>query len=250
MRNRIAVIVIVAGCTLWICCAKSENPVTPESIGTSASASCDECHAYPGSILCKTDTAVDSRGMVFTKCSACHAGSITIDSSFSAASNGSLYHDQMFSANGKNYPHTDSTHADGKKTLKFIQCTFCHSFPPNTGGHKTHVIDQGKSCFECHFATMRHDTGYDSSVSPADMFFTQYMQTVPGGFELPVPDQAHHIDNVVEVSFRKKYQRPAVPDSMFAFTPFDKSCSNIACHSGIANGGASVERTLWREKTP
>jgi predicted CxxxxCH...CXXCH cytochrome family protein len=247
MKHRAAIIVFIALCAQAMNCVKSENPGAPNSIGTSANASCNECHSYPGSILCKTDTFVDAKGIVSTKCSACHGGSIKLDSSFDTASQTFVFHDAMFTTHGKNYPVTDSTHTDGKLTLNFGQCTFCHSYPPNTGDHQRHVIDQGKLCFECHFATIQRDTGYDSSVSPAVMFFDQHMQTVPGGLELPVPDPVHHIDNTVEVAFRKKYQRPLLPDSMFNYNPFDKSCSNIACHSGVANGGASVERTLWKD---
>jgi predicted CxxxxCH...CXXCH cytochrome family protein len=79
------------------------------------------------------------------------------------------------------------------------------------------------------------------------MYFSEHMKAVPGGIELPVPQRAHHIDNTVEVAFRKKYQHPLLPDSMFKYNPFDRSCSNIACHSGVANGGASVERSLWKD---
>lgn len=247
MKNRADGIVLIVLCALGISCVKSENPDVPKSIGTPAAASCNECHPYPGSILCKTDSVVDTSGIAFTKCSACHAGSIKLDSSFDTVSQAFMYHDAMLARGAKTYPVTDSTHTDGNLTLNFGQCTFCHSYPPNTGDHQRHVVGQGKSCFECHFATIQRDTGYDSSVSPPAMFFDQYMRTVPGGVELPVPDRAHHIDNAVEVAFRKKYQRPLLPDSMFNYNPFDKSCSNIACHSGVANGGASVERSLWKD---
>ncbi len=245
MKRQTAGIAVIALCIVLASCLKSENPDVPKSIG--ASASCNECHPYPGSSLCKTDTVVDAGGMASTKCSACHAGSIKLDSSYDPVSMTFVYHDAMFDAHGVRYPLTDSTHTDGSKTLNFNQCTYCHSFPPNTTGHKIHVTDRGKSCFECHFATIKSDTGYDSSTVPPAMYFTQRMKNAPGGVSLPWPDQSRHIDNSVEVVFMRKYQRPAPPDSMFNYNRFDRSCSNIACHSGTANGGASVERTLWQD---
>jgi predicted CxxxxCH...CXXCH cytochrome family protein len=221
---------------------KQENPQAVKSVV--ATASCNECHSYPGSQFCRTDTLRLGSG-VYTQCYACHVGSIEIDSTYDSAFKSYVFHDVMFANNKQLYPRTGPRHTQGFVNLNFAQCTFCHSYPPATGLHKRHVFTEGKQCYECHFATAVSDTQADSVTG--EMYFSPRMRTVPGGGELPQLDQKRHIDNSIEVSFRKKYQNPQPAKNSFLYNRSDKNCSNILCHSGTTSGGASVERTIWKD---
>jgi hypothetical protein len=235
--------VLVGAAMLFIGCVGTEKPVGPiASAGTAAS--CDECHSYPGSNLCRTDSVIIA-GNSYTQCYACHWGSTVLDSSYDTASKASVFHDVMFQGSGRNFPKTNSHHTDGKVNLNYAQCASCHSYPPASGAHKSHVVNKGKQCYECHFATALADTQYD--LSAGAMYFSPRMQAVPGGDERPLLNTLHHLDNSVEISFRKRYQLPAVSEKSFQYNRFGKSCSNIECHRGVSNGGASVERTLWKD---
>jgi hypothetical protein len=235
----IATVICLTGC---VGTDKQEYPQTIKSLV--AAASCNECHSYPGSPLCRTDTLSLGNG-VYTQCYACHLGSTEIDSSYDSALNSYVFHDIMLSSNGISYPRTGPRHTQGIVNLNFAQCTFCHSYPPATGLHKWHVINEGKQCYECHFATAMSDTQADTRTG--EMYFSQRMSPVPGGGELPQLYPQRHIDNSVEISFRKKYQRPQPSEDSYLYNRFDKSCSNTLCHLGTANGGASVERTIWKD---
>jgi hypothetical protein len=235
------------GCALVIGCVNSEVPITPQPVKTSGAAHCNECHSYPGSPLCSSDTLViDNQG--FTQCFSCHLGAIKIDSSFDTASKSFVYHDAMLNSIGKNYPLTDSMHPGKSLDLGYSQCTRCHGYPPSTGLHAVHVTTNSESCFECHFSTIVRDSDTATiDQGGVGLFYSQQTRIVPGGVELPRVIDQFHIDNSVEISFRRKYQRPLVPDSMYRYSSFDKSCVNILCHSGVANNGASIALTYWRQ---
>jgi hypothetical protein len=241
-------IVLALWCMALFNCVKTEIPDKPAFAGKTGAAACIECHSYPGSVLCRTDSLVIDH-KVSTQCYACHLGSIKLDSSFDTSSNAFRYHDAMLPVKNRNFPITDSLHTDHNLTLKFAQCTFCHSYPPNSGKHIWHVTDQGKNCYECHFSTVLSDKNTDTAGTGLNTLvnFVQRFRVVPGGKSLPIPNYLHHLDHSVTVSFRKKNQVPPVPDSLFHFNSFDKSCTNIACHKGVAQGGESVERSLWKE---
>jgi hypothetical protein len=224
-------------------CVGTEKPANPQAVGRSvAMAACDECHPYPGSPLCKTDTLVIGH-TASTQCYACHLWATKLDSSYDTASAAYVFHDAMSVQTGTMRPIPGPLHADGSVSLNFAQCTFCHTYPPSTGAHMRHVEVEAKQCYECHFATAVSDTQSDTLTG--EMYFLPRMHAVPGGGERPLLDPQHHIKNSIEVSFRKKYQRPQPAAGSYIYNRFDKSCSNIECHAGVANGGASKERTLW-----
>jgi predicted CxxxxCH...CXXCH cytochrome family protein len=226
-------------------CVGTEKPANPQAVsGTVATAACDECHSYPGSALCKTDTLLLGH-TAYTQCYACHLWSTALDSSYDTAAATYVFHDAVSVQNGKVRPSPGPLHADGSVSLNFAQCAFCHAYQPGTGAHKRHVVKEGKQCYECHFATAISDTQFDTLTG--EMYFYPRMHTVPGGGVRPLLDRRHHINNSIEVSFRKKYQRPGPPADFFIYNRFDKSCSNVECHSGTENGGASFERTIWKD---
>jgi len=226
-------------------CINTDMPDKPPLAAMNSAASCDECHHYPGSILCKSDTVVTGRGKA-TQCSACHWGSLVMDSSFDTASGAYVFHDAMFAANGRTLPKTGPSHANSVLTLNYAQCTFCHSYPPKSGRHYSHVVVQGKKCFECHFKTVACDTITDTL---GHRFFSQRFQAVPGGAMLPIALASAHINNRRDVFFRKNFETPEIKLAVFEYNSFDHSCSNIHCHTGIENGGASIERTIWKDTT-
>jgi predicted CxxxxCH...CXXCH cytochrome family protein len=213
---------------------------------------CDKCHTYPGSILCKTDT-VQVHGIQATQCFKCHNDAVNVDSSWDEASKTFVYHDKMISNNGSFIQSTGPQHANGKKTMNFSQCTQCHSFPPSSGKHSVHVIDNGKECLDCHFGTVKYDTAGEGT----ERYLRQLAIKVPGGASLPLLDSLHHINNKIDVIFEKNsdFERKAeitgndtiYPYPLFRFNPNDKSCSSIECHSGTEFGGAPIDRSIWEE---
>lgn len=223
-------------------CVTTENPPAMSGVDSTSYAACNECHHYPGSILCKTDTVI-AGGTAATQCYACHFGSVQLDSVFDSAANAFTYHDHMIHVNGRLYPATGATHANGALNLNFTQCTGCHDYPPASGLHQYHVAIQGNQCYECHFASVESDTDTTNNM----LILDEREQAVPGGALLPIPILQRHIDNQVEVSFRKNYQIPYPHhDTLYHWDPATNSCSNIYCHSGIEKGGASVELSSWK----
>ncbi len=212
---------------------------------------CDKCHTYPGSILCKTDT-VQVHGIQATQCFKCHNDAVNVDSSWDDASNAFVYHDKMIDNNGSFIQSTGPQHANGMKSMNFAQCTQCHSFPPSSGKHAVHVIDNGKECLDCHFGTVKCDT----IITDIESYLQQSTIRVPGGSSLPLLDTLHHINNKVDVVFAKNgfERQPEIngndtiyPYPLLRFNPKDKSCSSIECHSGTEFGGAPIDRSLWEE---
>jgi hypothetical protein len=231
--------------TLLSGCIGTDRPADNVVPIKAQEASCDECHAFPGTKLCKTDS-VGIAGLNYTECYRCHSGAIRVDSSFDAAGNAFIYHDAMQQTAIGRLPRTDSLHTDVDLTLNFTQCSACHSFPPSEGLHSFHVGSEGKKCFECHFQTIESDTEVFADGTVWETFFVQKMQRVFGGNELPRVKKIRHINRALDIAFRKKFQDPAMPDSMFRWNPADKSCSNIECHTGPPDG-ASIVRTWWRQ---
>lgn len=215
-------------------------------------ARCDQCHTYPGSSLCKTDT-VDVQGVRATQCFKCHNGSVNIDSSWNASSNGFMYHDKMINNNEDFIQSTGPQHANGKRSLNFSQCTQCHSYPPSSGMHKVHVIDNNKKCLDCHFKTVK----YDTITTGNETYQHQLSFRAPGGEMLPILDTLYHLNKKIDVVFKKNndFERKAeisgndttYPYPLFRYNPLDKSCSSIECHSGTENGGASIEHSMWED---
>lgn len=227
---------------VFIACIQTNTPdQKPSHNGLTTAAACNECHTYPGSILCKSDT-LTLNGTPATQCIACHKNSIVLDSSFDTAADAFVFYDKMFISGGKSVQKTGPHHADNSLSLDFTQCTQCHSYPSNSGLHKRHVIDEGKECIDCHFLTVQHDLNDDGT----NRYYSQRTQTVPGGKQLPIPVNLYHINNHVNVTFEKNYEIPKI-DSLFRYNTFDNSCSNIECHNGLESGGAPVERSIWKE---
>jgi hypothetical protein len=238
MLKGLVVVVCVGGLCLTLNCVGNDN--NPGS--KAQAAACNECHSYPGSMLCKTDSVMVS-GTGHTRCSECHAGSIRVDSVNTGGQQYS-YFDSMITIDSRRFPHTDSLHANASVTLNYTQCTACHSFPPQSGGHAVHVGIQGKQCFECHFSTVQADTVVEGTGAARTMYFSQRMHTTFGGVEVPFVNHTNHINGSTEIAFRRKLQLPAVPANSFMYSRVDKSCSNIQCHEG-APLGASIELSKW-----
>ena len=223
-------------------CMTLQNPLAPQSVNSSSMANCDECHPFPGSRLCRTDSVVSPIGAA-TECSACHSGSVQIDSMFTMATYTAIYHDLMLPGRDGPIPATGPSHADGSLTLDFTRCTTCHSYPPSSFGHQIHE-EQGVECYQCHFLSIECDT----ETTGGGLYFFQHYRKVVGGDSLPVPDSHNHINNIVDVSFKKNFQRPYEYEFLFGFDRTTGICTNIQCHSGAEWGGASIERTPWRSE--
>jgi hypothetical protein len=237
----------IAAICVFLGCVGTEKPSVPLSAGTTAEASCNECHSFPGSLVCKTDSVYAS-GKSFSECFTCHLGAISFAGTYDTTTGGMVFHDVMVERNGLTFPSTDSMHGNRAVDPVFAQCTFCHGYPPQTGSHYRHVVVEGRKCFECHFASVASDTiRQQGSGADSLIFFMQREHATPlDSLYVPFMKRDSHIDHSTEVSFRKKFQVPRVPDSMFVWNKADASCSNIQCHSGAANGGASMEHTQWR----
>ena len=245
-------LVIVPAYIIWLMifigCVGSEKNSGLQSAGFhSVGASCNECHAFPGSERCRMDTVLLSSDGSHMQCYSCHLGAIRFDSSYVSAESSFLYFDATFLQGNKAFPVTDSLHGDGSITAIFAKCTYCHDYPPRIGRHVSHVTAKKKQCFECHFLSVMSDT--DKSSGNQAPLFLQRSHPVPGGGSLPSMNSASHINRQIDVAFRKKYESFPTIDSIFRWNPLDNSCSNIQCHSGKENGGAAIERNVWKEIT-
>jgi predicted CxxxxCH...CXXCH cytochrome family protein len=232
-------ILAITCCILWLRCIGTENrPAGPPPSGITAAA-CDECHDSPGSSFCRKDSII-AAGTYYSRCYLCHLGSIALDSSADAAT--VIYHDKMLARDGRRFPMTDSLHTNNALSTVYAQCNACHQYPPTDSSHTDHVTLYGKKCYECHFATIGTDTVPDP---PAGVIFLQREHAIPGGGSVPSVNGCAHISNFVEIGFRKKYEKPVTPDSVFIWNAGAKSCSNIECHSGPP-AGASRELAFWK----
>ena len=232
MNSSTVRILVIIGCNLWLYCVGTENRPSPSNVTVAA---CDECHAYPGSSFCRKDS-VNTAGSYCTRCYLCHLGSIAVDSS--AGPSGMIYRDKMVARDGMRIPVTDSLHTDHALSTVYAQCSACHQYPPADSSHTDHVTNYGKKCYECHFATIKTDTVADP---PNGVIFLQREHDIPGGSSVPSVNELAHISNFVEIGFRKKYENPATPDSVFCWNAGAKSCSNIGCHTG-----ANYALSFWK----
>lgn len=140
----------------FVCCLKSVDP----NGKLTDPASCSECHKYPGSDNCKANTVLVNN-VPMTSCSFCHMGSIKLDSSYDK--NGfKIFHDRMLKVNDTYIPLTDTSHTNARKDVMYGQCTMCHGYPPATGKHEKHVLDNQKKCFECHLNTVQWSLQVDT----------------------------------------------------------------------------------------
>jgi predicted CxxxxCH...CXXCH cytochrome family protein len=230
-------------------CVGSEQNSKPQPTAiSSARASCNECHGFPGADRCKTDS-VWTGGAAHTQCYACHLGSIRYDSTYVSAESAYLYYDAQFLRGNNTFPLTDSLHGNGSKTTIFARCTYCHEYPPPKGQHEYHVLFEKKQCYECHFASVMSDTVKPGQMGNGVPLFWQRSHTVPGGGSLPFMKSEKHMNGRIDVVFKEKYLSVPIVDSVFRWNPADHSCSNVECHSGTENGGASTERAVWKEIT-
>ena len=236
--------------TIFIGCVGSERDSAPQSTGLyTAQASCNECHAFPGSERCKTDTVWSPDGPR-SKCYSCHLGSIRYDSAYIRAENAYLYFDATLLRRANASPATDSLHGNGSITAIFARCTYCHDYPPQIGLHENHVLSEQRQCYECHFASVMSDTGTSDQPGVGLIpVFWQRNHPVPGGKNLPFMKSEKHMNGQIDVMFAKKYQSFPIVDSVFRWNPVDNSCSNIGCHSGTENGGASTKKCYWKDIT-
>ncbi len=234
--------VIPASLFLTAGCSTVLNPPAPQSADPAAdvAASCDECHTFPGSILCRTDTVELADGAA-TQCFTCHSGAIRVDSTFDSDEHVTIFHDRMLQGRNGRSPATGPSHADGSLALDFTQCSSCHSSPPASFGHRVHE-EQGIECYQCHFSSIHCDT----VITDEELYFQQHYRMVTGGDSVPVPDSYLHMNATVEVSFAQNYELPFHHDTLFAFNRATGTCTNIQCHAGVEWGGAPIERTSWR----
>ena len=211
-------------------------------------ASCDECHTFPGSDYCRTDTMTSSGKMV-TSCVLCHMGAIKSDSTVDTIQIDTtdtiitVYHDLMNSFMGGFYTATDSLHTDNTTDVNFGQCTKCHGYPPNKDGHKYHVTDKKKKCTDCHLFSIKCSTYVllDKTI---------YVPRKHKGFgkdSLFTPDPNRHLNGISgEIAFKQKEENINNPDfdTLFTWDPQERSCSNIRCHPPW-----HPKKLIWKEVT-
>jgi hypothetical protein len=211
-------------------------------------ASCTECHPTL-SPECRVDTlyATADRGMAHSACYRCHEGSVHLDSSRSAVSDTTIYHDAMVSQDNVLYTRTDSLHANGTLDVNLTNCNLCHSYPPGTKGHLNHVMDQNLRCSECHYATIAEDSLIIQGPLFEDVKFFMRRRAVPGGDSVPVPNPITHRDGKRTIVFRTNVREPARAEGPrpFSWDASSRSCSNIRCHVGN-----HYERSTWPERAP
>jgi len=184
-------------------------------------ASCNECHRIPASKFCDTAT-MTYKGETMTRCSFCHLGSIKLDSTLNDSANVQVYHDRMVPADGGFIPAIDTLHANGSIDLRFGKCTLCHEYPPpNINVHYSHYVLYQMQCYECHVYSVQCSTDrHPNPSNPADTVDTlvQLMVTGIDGAAIPVANSRAHLNNRVDVAFRKRAE-----DSINLGDTFDKN---------------------------
>jgi hypothetical protein len=211
-------------------------------------ASCNECHSFAGSKFCDT-AAITYKGETTTRCSFCHAGSVKSDSTLNDSTNAQVYHDRMMSAENGPLPVTGNLHANGTVDLEFGQCDLCHDFPPRLlnnpraqYAHDVHVLLDQMKCCDCHVTSVQCsiDRHPDPS-NPQDTVDTliQIMRQGAGGLLIPVADIRAHLNNKVDVAFRKRAEDSincgdTFDRNSYLWDGFEKKSHNMkgcACHT-------------------
>lgn len=234
--------IILAFSTFHSGCIKSfeeSDSATPRP------ASCDECHTFPGSQYCKTDTiAVNS--YTATSCVLCHMGAIkldsivTIDTTDSIPDTITVFYDQMleYLAYLPSPPimpifsyitATDSLHTNDKVDINFGQCTKCHGYPPNKDGHELHVIDKKKKCTDCHLFSITCST----YVLLDKTIYVPRKHKGLGKDSLFTPDPNKHLNGISgDIAFKQKEENANNPDydTLYIWDPTERSCTNSRCH--------------------
>ena len=207
-------------------------------------ASCNECHPFAASTFCDT-AAITYKGKTMTRCSFCHLGSIQLDSTLNDSTNTQVYHDRMAPAEGGPLPVTGKLHANGRVNCEFGTCSICHAFPPNPyqGVHYNHVTLNGMQCFECHANSVRCSTDrHPDPSNPSDTVDTliQIIRDGIGGLMIPVADSRAHLNNRVDVAFRKRAedsinQGDTFDRNLYLWDDFEKKSHNMgkgcSCHT-------------------
>lgn len=224
--------IILAFSTFHSGCIKSfeeSDSATPRP------ASCDECHTFPGSNYCRTDTMTTS-GKVVTSCVLCHLGSIKSDSTVDTVQIDTttdtiitVYHDLMNSFMGDFYTSIDSLHTNNKIDVNFGQCYKCHGYPPNKDGHKHHVIDKKKKCTDCHLFSIQCST---YTLLDKTIYVPKKHKGL-GKDSLFTPDPDKHLNGISgDIAFKQKEENANDPDydTLYIWDPTERSCTNSRCH--------------------
>ena len=206
-------------------------------------ASCNECHRLPASKFCDT-ARIAYKGDTMTRCSFCHLGSIKLDSTLNDSTNAQIYHDRMMPADDGFLPATGRLHANGSIDLQFGRCTICHEYPPrNIRAHDLHVVQDLMQCYDCHVYSVQCSTDrHPDPSNPADTVDTlvQILQNGIGGLMIPVADSRAHLNNRVDVAFRKRAEDSinlgdTFDKNLYLWDSFGKKSHNMnkgcACHT-------------------
>jgi len=207
----------------------------PADSGKVSSASCTECHNYPGSDYCRSTTIV-MNNKEKTQCSFCHTGSIkatrTLNDNYKI-----IYHD---STNGDGVPVTGKLHANGTVDAVFGQCTMCHDYAPESEIHTHHVNFLHCKCSECHLSVIKCTTEYyfDTILGDTAISYLQTMTKSVDGQRIPEVNKMLHLNKKPDVLIKKRVQDSINlkdnfnPDRV-KWNNFTRSCSmNMrACHS-------------------
>ncbi len=156
-------------------CHGSGTPVWTNSSGSDRF--CTSCHGQPP-LVGAHDTHVNERGL---GCSACHSGynpMIDAGAADSTHINGTV-NVNVSTDYGTNAAFSNSSetcsnvycHGDFEPNWNLADqatCGSCHSLPPATGAHITHVTDQDYSCGTCHsYSPSTHvDLNVDLAIDP------------------------------------------------------------------------------------
>ncbi|MBN2037971.1 MAG: hypothetical protein JW768_14615 [Chitinispirillaceae bacterium] len=211
--------------------------IDPEQPGTKpiVAASCNECHAFPGSDFCRT-TTVPIQGKESTTCASCHWGAVMADSTPADTSGAGeqVYHDRMVQTHGGLYPVTQTLHANGAVDLNFRQCIKCHGHPPDHHIHNWHVQQLFFTCYECHVNSVKCSVAIiPDPMNPLDTIAQLGMYQVDiDGKIIPRSDETAHLNKRIDISFRKRKEdslnHGALFDkSYYIYDRFQKKCSNM-----------------------
>jgi len=228
-----------------------DNPITAGS-----AAGCNECHLYPGTVMCQQNSFTVN-GLPRTACIECHSGSITMDSVIMDSTR--IGFDAQILTRDTVWPAPGPLHTNGTVDLVYSQCIHCHSLVPQDtknpagivsgnaiSGHKAHIIDYSNKCIECHFGTVSYTTS-SRFIDPETLVtFRDSLMTGFDGSKIPAVKAQTHRNGRIEVAFTGIYERiPPRPgtDTLYKWNDVEKSCSNIRCHGGP--GDSLYPKTYW-----